>query len=235
MGSGPSVQSRLDKLRSWPEIWAINGAYDYLVSEGIVPHGFVGIDPLPGLAEYVLNVRNETTCYLSATCDPAVFDALEGKQVKIWFPDQENHDAFPVGATLVRGGTHAITRAPYLAYNLGYRDITLFGADASFDGGRYCYVDGTYEEDSKRDIQAVSVDGKTVFFTEINLLKQCSQMNIIVEQFMGMLKVDCDGLMRAYLDAPMNRIDDEGYLRDESNNRICAPKESFQPEQAIPA
>jgi hypothetical protein len=203
----------LDKLRSWPgEIWAINGAYDYLVRAAVIPCGFVGIDPLPTLAEYVINIEPETTCYMSATCDPAVFDALKGKQVKIWFPDQERNEMFPVGSTLVRGGTCAITRAPYLAYNLGYRDITLFGADASFDGSRYCYVDGTYKEDSYREAYPVSVDGKTVYYTEINLLKQCAQMGVIVEQFRGMLKVDCDGLMRAYLDSPLHKIDDEGTL-----------------------
>lgn len=215
VGSGPSVRTRLHKLRSWPgEIWAINGAYDYLVSQGIVPHGFWGIDPLPGLAEYVKGAQPETTFYIAATCDPSVFDVLDGHKVKLWFPLCEDDKIYPEGAKLVAGGVTVLTRAPFAALMMGWRDITIFGGDCSYDEDeemRYCYQWGTYREDSQAPFEVVSVDdGKTLFLTEINLLKQVTNFGVMQEQFRGMLKFDCDGLLRAHLEAPMHQIDKDG-------------------------
>ena len=123
VGSGPSVRDRLPKLREWPgEIWAINGSYEYLLSEEIVPHGFWGIDPLPGLAEYVKNAKPETTFYIAGSCDPSVFDALEGHRVFLWFPLCEDL-IYPKDAPLIAGGITVLTRAPFAALLMGWRDI----------------------------------------------------------------------------------------------------------------
>lgn len=212
VGSGPSVRTRLDKLRQWPgEIWAINGAYDYLLTEGIIPHGFWGIDPLPGLAGYVKNARPETTFYIAATCDPSVFDALAGHKVVLWFPACEQDASYPEDAVLVTGGVTVLTRAPYGALMMGWRDITIFGADSSFDEDddrRYCYQHGTYAEDSQAIFNVVTLDGETRFLTEINLMKQVANFGVIHNQFRGMLKFDCDGLMAAWLEAPTQDIVD---------------------------
>ena len=153
VGSGPSVGRRLEPLRHWSgEIWAINGAYDYLLGHGIVPHGFFCVDPLPGLAEYVANAQRETTFYVAATCHPAVLDALAGFNVVLWFPEQESR-IYPEGATEITGGTSAFARAPFMAHALGWRDMTIFGADSSFEStGQYCYQAGTFAEDSQSAI-----------------------------------------------------------------------------------
>jgi hypothetical protein len=210
VGSGPSARQRLETLRQWPgEIWAINGAYNYLCGEAIVPDGFVGVDPLPGLAEYVAHGQPQTKFYIAATCDPAVLDRLNGHSVCLWFP-QDEESSYPRGCVDRRWRTGALTRAPFLAYLLGWRDITLFGADSSFEDGRYCYGDGSYAEDSKAEINAVSVGDEGPFLTEINLIKQITQLGVIEQQFQGMLKFDCDGLIAAYLRSPMHNIDKDG-------------------------
>lgn len=215
VGSGPSVRDRLSMLRQWDgEIWAVNGAYDYLVSEGIVPHGFWGIDPLPGLAEYVRGARRDTTFYIAATCDPSVLDALADHMVKLWFPLCEDQ-MYPRGALLVNGGTSVLSRAPCAAWLTGWRDITIFGADSSFDDieeQRYCYRDGTYSEDSQAEVNFVAI-GAQVFATEISLMKQVSVFGVMAEQFAKLgakLSFECDGLLAAYLAAEMNEIDEHG-------------------------
>lgn len=209
VGSGPSVRSRLEVLREWAgEIWAINGAYDWLLSENIVPSGFFGVDPLPGLADYLKDARSETTFYIAGTCDPCVLDALEGRSVCLWFPEAEDR-IYPESAMIVNGGTTALTRAPFMAFLMGWRDITLFGADASFEDRRYCYRDGTYEFDSKAEILKVCVEDE-VFLTEMALAQQVSQLGVMHDQFRGILKFDCDGLTAAYLRSPMHQIDKDG-------------------------
>lgn len=206
VGSGPSVANRLHMLRHWDgEIWAINGAYDFLLSKGITPRGFFGVDPLPGLAEYVSNAKDETTFYIAATCDPSVLDALQGKDVVLWFPECE--DSYPEGAQTVTGGTSAITRAPFLGEMLGYRDITLFGADSSFDQDRYCYQAGRYKEDSTRQTIAVDVNGAQ-YLTDINLMHQASQLGVIVDA-LG-LKIESDGLIAGYINGPTYAISEDG-------------------------
>src|SRR5690242_12857373 len=79
VASGPSVRDHLDELRDWPGIvWTINGAYAYLLEQGIIPHGFFGMDPLPGLAPYVAKTDPRTLFYICSICDPSVFDNLAG-------------------------------------------------------------------------------------------------------------------------------------------------------------
>jgi hypothetical protein len=203
VASGPSVRDYLDELRTWPgEIWAINGAYDYLLDEGIVPHGFFAIDPLPGLADYVQRARPETTFLVASTCDPSVFEALEGSKVKIFHPYADDV-TYPEGAGMIGGGTTSVTRAPYLALVEGWRDIVLFGCDSSYQGGEYCYQWGRYATDIDAPKFWFEINGEGPFETEIGLMKQISQMGVIIEKFRGMLKIRCGGLMAAFLRAPM--------------------------------
>lgn len=202
IAGGPSLRRFLPEILRWPgEIWAINGSYDWLISQGRVPDGFIGVDPLPGLAEYVKGARPETTFYISGLADPAVFDALEGFNVKLFFPEQDAV-TWPPGLWLITGGTTAVTRAPCLARLMGFRKMTIFGADSSFesDSDRYCYQYGTYREDSKAPVNmGIYVHGgEGPFMSEICLLKQVAQMGVIVDKFPG-ITVKCGGLMDAYL------------------------------------
>lgn len=203
VASGPSVRDHLDELRSWPgEIWAINGAYDYLLDNGIVPQGFFAIDPLPELADYVRQARAETTFFIASTCDITVFDALEGFNVKTFHAYADDLE-YPEGSGLIGGGTTAVTRAPYLSLVEGWRDITLFGCDSSYDGREYCYEWGRYKSDIAAPTFWFEINGEGPFQSEIGLMKQISQMGVIIQKFRGMLKVRCGGLMAAFLKAPM--------------------------------
>ena len=204
VGSGPSVRDYLDELRSWPgEIWAINGAYNFLVSEGIIPHAMMACDPMAGLVEYVRNPQPQTTFLISGLCDPSVLDALGGQNVRLWFIQQDNV-TYPAGKWVVGGGTTALTRSPFLARMLGWNDLTYYGADSSFDvDGRYAYRDGTYGEDSRAPINWVRTsDGKGPFATEQCLIKQVAQFACIVPMFKGKIAFRCGGLLAAYLAAP---------------------------------
>lgn len=207
VGSGPSVRDYLGEIRRWRgEIWAINGAYDYLVSQGIVPDAFVGMDPLPGLAQYVQHIDKRTTCYLASICDPGVFDALTERKVVLWHPEAEGMiERYPRGSLIVGGGTHVMTRAPYVARALGWRDKTLFGCDSSYDTeiGPYCYEWGSYGCDiDSKPFWVKTPDGRGPFLTELGMAKQVSQLLVLHQAFNGMIKIRCGGLMSAMLQSP---------------------------------
>lgn len=207
IGSGPSVADNLERLRDWPgHLWAINGAYDYLLHNDIVPEGFIGLDPLPGLTEYVQNAQAYTTFYLASTCDPAVFDALDGHNIHMWHACGEDSSVFPPGDKVVYGGTTAACRAPFLAMALGWRDITLFGMDSSYSqSGPYCYQWGTYKEDVDQPVLKVVINGEGPFYTEVGMLKQVAQLGVMLTMFnqkRDILKVDPAGLVGAFMRAP---------------------------------
>ena len=203
VAAGPSVRDHLEELRSWPgEVWAINGAYDYLLDQGIVPHGFFAIDPLPELAEYVQRPHPETTFYIASTADPAVFDALKDARVLTFHPYSDDV-GYPEGFGTIGGGTTSVTRAPYLGLLQGWRDITLFGVDSSYDGQEYCYPWGRYSTDIANPKMWVDLyDGGPRYQTEVGLLKQVSQLAVLAPLFNGMLKFKCGGLMQDFLDQP---------------------------------
>lgn len=198
--SGPSVSDHLEELRAWNgSVWAINGAYHFLLDHGIVPDGFFGMDPLPGLAPYVARPHPKTTFYICSICDPAVFDRLDGFNVLLWNPDGEGVE-YPDGQWVIGGGTTAVTRAPYLALLQGYRDITLFGVDSSFrNGDPYCYRYRTYECDIDQPRMLVEVDGEGPFETELGLMKQVAQLHVLHQKFAGKLKFRCSGLLEAFM------------------------------------
>jgi hypothetical protein len=214
VGSGPSVSGLIEYIKDWPgDVWAINGAYDFLLSHGLICEGFFGIDPLPELADYLRNANEYTTFYISSFCDPAVLDAIEGRKVLLWHAMAENREVFPEGHQMIYGGTTAVTRAPFLALALGYRDINMIGVDSSYDKerGQYCYQWGTYKTDIAEMTIPVSINGEGPFFTEIGLCKQVAQLGTMLTAFnrtKEMLKIDPAGLMGAFMRAPM--MDESG-------------------------
>lgn len=218
VGAGPSVRDYLDELRTWPgEIWATNGAYEWLLEQDIVPHGFLGLDPLPGLAEYVRKARKETTFYISGMCAPEMFDALEGFDIRVWFPKQMGVPFRP-GLWLVPGGTTALTRAPGLAKMLGWRDVTIYGADSSFDTERYAYGKRFKEDSPSEGTRVFLMTGEGPFYSDQALLKQASQFGVLAQTKAINLKFRCGGLLGAYLRAPTEDED----LHDEYNRRAAA-------------
>lgn len=208
-GAAPSARTFLHELKDYDEVWAVNGAYRFLLGQGIVPQGFVALDPVPGLAEYVNCAHGDTTHYLSLMCDPSAFDALAGFKVMTWVPAQaQSSIKFPPGIPLVPGGTTALTRTPALAKLLGWRDVTIFGADCSFDdAGRYAYPDGTFGEDSKSEVVSVMCNDEGPFYTEEALLKQASQFGVLAETKAIKLSFRVGGLLDAYLRSPMVDVD----------------------------
>lgn len=148
VASGPSANEYVDLLKDWDgEVWGINGAFAWLMHRRIKPSAFVGLDPEPILTGYftattasgeVIHAPTDATYYLGAQVHPEVFDYLEGKNVRLWFP-ADTEVEFPFGAVPIYGGSTCLGRAPNLAYHLGWREVHIFGCDSSFTHKTHVY------------------------------------------------------------------------------------------------
>lgn len=178
VASGPSATDYVELLKSWEgEIWGVNGAFVWLQHRGIKPSAFIGLDPEPILKDYLINCPDDATYYLAAQVHADVFDHLKGKNVRLWFP-ADDQVKYPFGAQSVFGGTTCLGRAPNLAYLLGYREVHLFGCDSSFTDRSHVYGD-------KGEIPGgsfpVEMGGRTFLTTRQMMQQACDFCEAMVE------------------------------------------------------
>lgn len=184
VASGPSATEFIDLLKEWDgEIWGINGAFAWLMHRGVKPTAFVGLDPEPILKDYLITTP-DVTYYLAGQVHPEVFDFLNGKNVRLWFP-ADSGVKYPFGAVQIYGGSTCLGRAPNLAYHLGWRDVHIFGGDSSFREKSHVYGDnqlpaGTFPIEL----------GDRVFMTTRQMLQQACEFT---EQMLEWARPGDDG------------------------------------------
>ena len=118
VGGGPSAGHLIDEIRSYRQIWAINGTYDWCMANGINATLFT-IDPI---------YRGKAKVGIFAdVCLPETIAACGRAFV---YP----HDGFARGTT-------SATAVPHLAITLGYRRLTFYGCEGSFEGRTHTFKD----------------------------------------------------------------------------------------------
>jgi hypothetical protein len=146
VGGGPSLVDTIDQLKArhqnGAKVWAMNGSYDYLQSQGISPEVMVMLDARPENVRFVQNPQQSTTFYITSQCDDAVFDALEGYKVVLVHANTpgvyellEHEKARPVH--LMGGFTTVGILSLILAKLQGFKRIFLFGMDSSYRNGEH--------------------------------------------------------------------------------------------------
>lgn len=140
VGGGPSVAEHVEELkareRNGHAIWALNGSHDWLIAKGIPPAAAWLVDSLPQNAGFYRYPLVSTRYYIAARCDPAVFEALDGYDVTLWW-DQSCQEFCPKDAVIIGGGTTVGMKALCGAYALGYRRMHLYGFDSSYADGHH--------------------------------------------------------------------------------------------------
>lgn len=143
VGGAPSLKTSLPDIRirqrlHKAQVWACNNAWRPLVAAGIQPDVIAMMD---ARAENAAFVEGGPDCrYLvAAMCHPDVFDALAGRKVTVWWPDQaigerEIVDGYDKPAVLVGGGGTIGMRCMPLAHVAGFRELHLYGVDSSYSG-----------------------------------------------------------------------------------------------------
>lgn len=138
--AGPSLADSWEG-RSDGDVWCVGGVHDWLLDRGTIPYAWAACDPLPSIAQYAQRPQEGVRYYLASMCDPLLFQALEGFDVRIWHSEvragtREVLEASGRPWTLVGGGSSIGTRALFLGYVLGYRTFEVHGMDGSSRDGR---------------------------------------------------------------------------------------------------
>lgn len=167
IGGGPSLGLDLPLIQFYAsqgaEIFAINGALDYLIERGIKVDGHIMLDARPENIGFVQQ-KYDTTYYLASQVHPDVFEYLHENNVKLFHPNipglYEKLAGKKSGA-LVGGGRTAGLMAMGLVYALGYRAIHLFGYDSSYNTDNHAYKQGLNTSDRIVEVEYAGVKYKS--------------------------------------------------------------------------
>ena len=183
--------------------FALNGAANFLIEEGIPVENQVILDPRPENVE-LLSMK-VSRYYLASQCDVELFHCLfhanKLNRVSLWHPKIDGITDKIAGykqdreILLIGGGVTVGLSAMCLAYALGYRKLHLFGYDSSHrdDKGH------AYDQDLNRDdpLCKVKVGGET-FISSLTMAKQAEQFPIVCDNLLDLgcvVTVDGDGLL----------------------------------------
>jgi len=196
VGGGPSTASRLDELRGYSDIWAINGTCQWLKGHGIDSILF-SVDPgddMPPLCEGV------ERAILASNCHPSAFDALEGSDVRIFHtfmnePVTQNVLALREKFAIMPGSTSACS-APLAALRMGYKQIVYYGCEGSFAETTHTFKDEAHE--SQLIVRAGGKDHRT----NLQFYLQSQYLAKLCNLFPRFLHERSGGLLRAMIHHP---------------------------------
>ena len=201
VGGGPSLKDELETLRRrrkhGQEIWALNGAYNYLVEQGLIPDVHVILDARPENVAFVSNPQQFTRYYIASQCDPAIFDALKDYEVVLYHCQSEGVQELLSGEKerqvhLLGAGTTVAMKAMILAELSGFRALHLIGIDSCYQGDEH----HSYEQswNNKENIMDV-IYGERAFKCAPWMVGQAQDFLEYAQRFNGVITVAGDGLL----------------------------------------
>lgn len=131
---GPSLNDTWQEIADFKYIITCSGAHKFLIERGIIPTYHADVDPRPHKAQLIGTPHKDVQYLIASTCHPAVFDLLEGYNVKLWHVFDTSEDALrtlPRGEWAVMGGCSVGLRTMTLARFLGFTNQHVFGMDGN--------------------------------------------------------------------------------------------------------
>jgi hypothetical protein len=180
VGGGPLVVHDLDELRTWQgDIWAINNTAQWLTERGIDCTLF-SVDAAP----MRINARD---AILARYCHPELFEQFDSRALAVDFI--ETH---PEGLS---GGRSSSTRAPGVAFHMGYLDVSFFGCEGSFL--EMDHVDRNEGIPEQLIVRAGGMD----YRTDPGFIIQCEELAQIL-RLDGVFHNRSGGLLKAMIENP---------------------------------
>lgn len=192
VGGGPSIVDRLDEIREFSDIWAINGACGFLRERGI-ESTLLTLDPCDFLAP---RVAGATKALLATRCHPDVFKALDGADITVFDAVNDTENGLWASCS-------SVTVAFHLATVLGYRQSVFFGCEGSFSERSHAYMD----EQELQDFRfVVECDGRQ-YVTAPDLYMLTMQMAVFFRLAVNDSFTErSGGLLRALIANPEHEI-----------------------------
>lgn len=132
---GPSLNDTWEEIKRFKYIMSTSGAHRFLIDRGIIPNWHVEVDPREHKTKLLGQPHPDVEYLISSTCHPALFDHLEGYNVKLWHVFTNEEDTvrlFPAGEWSITGGCSVGLRALTIARFLGFTDLHVFGMDGCY-------------------------------------------------------------------------------------------------------
>ncbi len=166
VGFGPSLAKTWRELTNFRIIFSGSGAHRFLIERGIVPTYHIDSDPHAYKAEILGTPNRKCTYLISSICHPTYFDKLElhGVNAKLWhmlFLEPEIFMHFPKHEWIFTGGHIVGPRMVKMARIMGFKNLHMFGLDASADNGLTHATE--HPNPPKVDLEKIEVNGKTFY------------------------------------------------------------------------
>lgn len=148
-GSAPSLMRTLPEIRG--DVMAVNGAILALTRAGVRVDYPMIWDATPEMVRYARAISG-AEWLIASRVHPSVIDRLLelGQRVTLWHAATSEPEMLAVYGTQrmqVFGGRTGATRGPFLAGAMGYRNLHLFGADASYSAETH--IGGSVREEKE--------------------------------------------------------------------------------------
>lgn len=134
---GPTLSDTWEQVKDFKYIISCSGSHKFLVERGIIPTWHVEVDPRPHKVALIGPPQQGTIYCIASTCHKAVFDHLEGHDVRLWHvfdAKDEGIRLLPPGDTALTGGCDVGSRSMTIAGFMGFRDLHVFGMDGCQKG-----------------------------------------------------------------------------------------------------
>jgi hypothetical protein len=186
VGGGPSIKRRVDEIKAFDgDIWAINGAWGWCRAHDICAT-FISADPHPIVAKWA---NGATRALLEAHCDPSAFAVLKDADVAVFDAGLE--------PGMIRAASSTASSTPHLAVRMGYREVTLYGCDSSYQLNATTHA---FQHEQRADELLVVCDGKE-YLTAPDFYMQAQELSHYIRDVPQFIKERSGGLLRAMVDA----------------------------------
>lgn len=159
VGGGPSAADHLAEIRDlhangW-SLWTVNGAHDWLVSQGIVPDYCTLLESNEVVNTFVRTPVTGVKYFIASQCHPSIFDRLiaEHQFVCMWHAglDAEAHKIIELAdpdATIFAQAQTTGLHSLALAWSHGIKRLNVYGMDSSHRPDR----DHAYDNSQQADV-----------------------------------------------------------------------------------
>lgn len=218
--SGPSLARNIKKIRELflqgYHVAAMNGSYNFLIENGIVPYYYFQVDSRQGVnLKFIDNPDSITLFIIASQCHPEIFQALEDKRVALWQVDnyagegEEIKKHWP-DATRFGGAACVGNSCLNPIFAMGYRVWDLFGYDGSVeDGKRHAFPQEQNDGDKIHEFRFGGSDGKVRYATG-TMAQAAEDFVPRYEMFTALgikITMHGDGLTMDMVEAAQQRID----------------------------
>lgn len=177
IGGGPSIDGEIAKLRNLQsegvKVMAIARMYPWCLEQGIVPDYVVSLDCSEEQEKGFATIRPATTHLVASVTRPEIVDGILAAGAPVYLFDSRDdrkikalrREAGYQGVTVVNGGGSVTVLAIALAFNLGFRELHVFGFDCMIPAAGNTHATGIAGESVKQKHIEISIDGETLTTT----------------------------------------------------------------------